>query len=1123
MPLFRTNESHQNLSRERSGRLSHSTNSLAATTPVSVKRSGKAESPTPVLLLIVVLASLATMLWYRAFLDKYSRGLNASVVAHLNKLYPNAIVQIGRVAADGPGKIIVNNIRIATTAAGAKRPVVAIHRAVLHGDLDVANWIQNTTCTTQVDLHGVRVDVWPVSAELWSVQTLQLKSNPNTRPPAINIHDATVRLFSDATPAANVIAVHDISGSVVPVAGAGIQQSPLSISLNCRSTGLLKELKLNGIIDVAQRTWTTSGSMESFHFSPKLLDSLPPQLSQTMSQLSGLECLASCSFVVSGGKPLQQGEESKDSVSGDAETLVGEQSSVNFEVQGRITGGRLRDPRLPYPLEELNADFFCKNQMLQLRTMRASSGDAELELNCDIMGFGRDVPMVIHAKAKNLEMDSRLRESLPINLQEQWDRLQLSGRVSGEIQLTFDGVVWTPTASLFCEDVDIRPWLFPYPLTEVSGTLRYQHGTISSERLVGSAGGQPISGSFSLSKAGSEWYGWLDAQSSGAIAVDEPLLAALSQQGKPTTGVERFVRSLKPGGTVQLARAHFERASVDDPIWHRMIEINVLGGSIKYDLFPYPIHEIQGRIAGQDSNWWLHRFTGRKGSGTIICSGNWSSSPDGEVPFDLRFEATAVQIEQELQRALTQDVQSVWEELQPSGSIDRVAVQLSKRPSEPMTTRVAIEERSDSNQSTGRSLQIQPKNFQVWLSDIDCNIEYEPGRVLIHNASAVNGDTRLSIRGECQPQLDGRWLADIQWQPRTRLIVDGQLLRALPKTMRDSLVKIDFRGPLGILGRSQVLTSNEPGRPFQSAWDCQLDIENGQLGDGKVISGLRGTILARGTSDGTNLRASGTVAMDALTVQGVPITRLRGPYLIEENMLYFGSEIRTENSLDSEMTADALTGKLTLAGVGRLVDGKLILRAGLQSAELSGLLRDVGVERASTQAKCDAKLNISGIPWNTDTWAGDGDINLTDAKLFQLPFMIRLLGTASVNASDDSAFQTADIHFDIDGDKIPLQIKCEGEVLRLRGDGWVNLRRDVDLELYSYVGRRPIYSVVSPLLTESRFATFMMIEVEGTLDNPIMQRRPFPQIEATLQQIFPEVAQRNSVEGLVPDRLVPWR
>ncbi len=1065
------------------------------------------------LLLIVLLASLATMLWYRAFLGRYNQGLHNSVVENLKRLFPDSLLQIGTVSADGPDKIIVNNLRLASTLADPKRPIVTIHRVVLHGDLDIAHWVQKTTRVTHVDLHGVRIDVWRNSAGLWSIQTLQPHPLPNAPPPSIAFQDATLRLFSDASATANVLSLSDLQGLLEPLdANNGIatrseehaspvavsRKPPMAVQLSCRSTGLLKRLELTGLVDIDQQTWSADGSIEGLSFSPKLLDAMPAELSQYMLQLAGLECTASSRFRVA--RTVEQG--------------------VSFEVQGRISAGRLRDARLPYPLDKLSADFFCKNQILQLRSMRASSGDATLELNSDIMGFGRDVPMVIHAQAKNLEIDSRLREALPSKLREYWDRLQPAGRVDGDIRLSYDGHVWTPVASIHCEQVSIKPWLFPYPVSDIHGRIRYQEGTLSSERLDGLAGGQPVFSQFSLSQQNRQWIGRLSVQSEGGLAIDESLLAALTPDGKETSGVERFVRSLHPRGTIQVNQATFEKVAAESASWNRNIDIQVLSGSIKYDHFRYPIHEIQGRIVGQDDNWWLHQFQGRNDSGQILCSGHWSLSDDTEIPFDLRFQATVVPIEEELQRALPKEVQFVWDELQPSGSIDRVEVQLTKVLGQPLTTRVAIEERSETNQQAGRSLRLQPKNFPLWLSDIDCSIQYEPGRVLIHQASGINGDSRLAIQGECQPQADGRWLADIQWLPRTRLIVDGQLMRALPKAIRDSLVRIDFRGPVGVLGRSQVLFASETDATVNTAWDCQLDIENGQFGDGKVVGGLRGTLLAAGASDGATLQTRGTVEMDAINVYGVPLTRLRGPYAIANNILSFGSEVAgAPPGQDRQaMTADALTGQLTISGVGHLQDGKLILSAALHDAELSGLLRDVGVEKASTQARCQAKLDFSGIPWNTQTWNGEGEIHLTDARLFQLPFMMRLLGTASVNASDDSAFQTADITFNIDGDKIPLRIQCAGDLLRLRGDGWINTRRDIDLQMYTYIGRRPIYNMVSPLLSESRYATFMLIEVDGTLDNPNMQRRPFPQLEATLQQIFPEVAQRKKMDGLVP-----WR
>lgn len=1064
------------------------------------------------------------MLWYRALLGKYDQGLHNSVVEHVQALFPESIVQVGRVATDGEGRIVVNNLRLASTATNSKRPIVSIHRAVLHGDLDIADWVRKTTRVSRVELYGVRIDVWRNRAGVWSVQTLKPQPNPKNPTPTILFSDTTLRLFSDGTQQAQVVSLQDLHGKVEPVGAAqnlasrssasgndvaqdwpatSASKSPLALELSCRGTGLLKRLELTGQVDWERQTWAAGGSLSGFSFSPQLLASLPPELLPALSQLSGLECMASCRFQVSHvlGQPIA------------------------FEVQGELSSGRLRDPRLPYPLDKLSADFFCKNQILQLRSMRASSGEADLELSCDIMGFGRDVPMVIHASANNLEIDSSLRESLPSKLQTQWDRLQPSGRVSGNLQLTFDGREWTPIASIRCEQVSVNPWLFPYPLSDLEGLIHYQNGTLSTDHIRGVAGGQAITGQFSLSQTGSQWYGKLSGQTAGPIAIDETLLSALTAEGKPTSGLETFVRSLHPRGSVQLNLASFEKKSPDQPTWNRKIDINVLGGSVNYDHFRYPIYEIKGRIAGQDDNWWLHDLEGRNDSAVILCSGNWRSAGEGQVPFNLSFDATAVPIEEELQRALSQDVQMVWDELQPSGSIDQVNVRLSKRLGEKLTTSVAVIEKSESNQVAGRSLRIQPKSFPVWLTDIDCNIQYEPGRVLIHSASGVNENNRFSLNGACQPRPDGRWLADIKWLPNTRFMVDGQLLRALPRTIRNSLVRIDFRGPVAVLGSSQVLFGNQSNSRIETAWDCQLDVENGQLADGKAIGGLRGTVMTNGNSDGTNFNASGFVQLDALNVKGIPLTNLRGPYTIADNMVAFGSEAKlptlAQDSIapPTEMTADALTGKLSLAGVGHLNTGKFIFSAQLAGAELSGLLRDVGVERASTRARCDAKLNFSGVPWDAQAWRGDGEIHLNDARLFQLPFMMRLLGTAAVNPDDDSAFQTADIHFEIDGDKIQLQqVSCEGDVLRLRGEGWANLRREINLELYSYVGRRPIYNVVSPLLSESRYATFMLIEVGGTLDNPTMQRRPFPQIEYTLQQIFPEVAQ-----GAGAKSLLPWR
>jgi hypothetical protein len=240
--------------------------------------------------------------------------------------------------------------------------------------------------------------------------------------------------------------------------------------------------------------------------------------------------------------------------------------------------------------------------------------------------------MVIHAKATNLELDSRLYESLPDSLQKQWDRLQPSGHVSGTIQLSFDGAHWTPIASIQCESVALKPWLFPYPLSDVQGLVYYQNGTFSSERLIGLAGGQPVESSFSLSRSGTEWYGKLSGLSQGPIAIDEQLISALTPRDQDASGVEKFVRSLHPSGSVEVTRVNFERSSPQDPTWHRTIDANVYDARITYDYFKYQILDIRGRVAPARTTIGGYKaLRGVTTAAEFCAQGNWQSVSQGDI------------------------------------------------------------------------------------------------------------------------------------------------------------------------------------------------------------------------------------------------------------------------------------------------------------------------------------------------------------------------------------------------------------------------------------------------------------------------------------------------------------
>ncbi len=1044
------------------------------------------KSDTPTTLLIIFLACLATLLCYKLALKKYGSGLRGTVVAELQTLLPDTQVFVGSVSSLDPNTIELANVKIATR--GQRKPVFTAERIVLRGELDIADWAQQTTRVREVHLHGARLSLWwEQEAARWSAEILKPRKKAGSPPPPdVVIHSSTVQLFADESHQNSPLVVHNIEGSVRSTNQENCQHTLL---LTGESSGLLNRVQIAGSLCSDSHAWKIGGLVERLNFGKSLLDQLPPEIASKVStQLAGLDCILHATF----------------------EAYSTETGVPAFTVDGSIESGRLRDSRLPYPLEEANGQFHCDNNIFTITDLNAHSGAAALSLNANIFGFGASSPIEIRARASNLELDGRLYASLPQKLQGAWDKLRPSGRVSGKIVLSFDGAKWKPSCTMQCDGVSLQPWLFPYPLRDIYGPVQYADGTASSIGLRGTAGGQPVKASFSLTKQGEEWFGRLEGNALAPVVIDEQLISALTPRNTIKSSAELFVRSLEPAGAIELKSFSFSRASPTAPRWDRVLDAHVYDARIRYTNFAYPIYDIRGRIFARNDNWQLSKFEGRNDSGRILCSGSWNSGHPN-TPMDIRFDAFSLPLGEALFAALPRETQDVWRELRPQGSIDQVYMSLRRNETSPeLLTEVVIHEQADDNIASGRSLRLHPKSFPYRLHDAECHVRYTPGLVEIYRAAGQNRSSSIALAGNCTPQADGRWEASVKWLPATNLMVDPELLSALPEAIRNSLLKIDFSGPISVLGTSRIKFPNADFPNPISAWDCQLDVEDAMLASGKTVSNMRGTIYMRGSSDGHHVRGSGRVEMDSLKILDVPVSSLQGPFLVLNNTLYFGNQVQqnfpaAEPPVNSQMKARALAGELLLEGTGQLDSGKFEISSRLQDAELSSLLQDVGVNRASTQAKCNATIKFSGVPWTPQTWLGGGNIQLTDAQLFQLPFMMRLLRVASVNAKDDSAFQRASIDFDISGDQIPLRIACDGDLVRLKGDGKTTLRRDIELTLHMSVGRRiPLSSVLSPIVPESQLATLMTIEVDGTLDNFEMHRRQFPQL-ASIQELFPEL------------------
>ena len=84
------------------------------------------------------------------------------------------------------------------------------------------------------------------------------------------------------------------------------------------------------------------------------------------------------------------------------------------------------------------------------------------------------------------------------------------------------------------------------------------------------------------------------------------------------------------------------------------------------------------RLERVNDDWRFYDVTGRNDSAHVTCEGRWDDGIDGGRLI-LQFLGTDVPLEDELRQALPANVQGVWTQLQPRGSLDQLAATLTYR------------------------------------------------------------------------------------------------------------------------------------------------------------------------------------------------------------------------------------------------------------------------------------------------------------------------------------------------------------------------------------------------------------------------------------------------------------
>jgi hypothetical protein len=870
----------------------------------------------------------------------------------------------------------------------------------------------------------------------------------------------------------------------------------------------LGQVQVSGMVDPHRPEWSLGGSVEGLDVSPELCEALPVELGSRLACLGSLRGQGKLDFQAS--------------YDPDAE------SPYQFQVAGKLTQARLDDPRLPYWLTDIRADFACDNRGWEIRDLFARSGQSELQLSCRREGWGGKSPLQLKARLRDLDLDPKYVDLLPEALQKQWYRYLPSGRIHADVDLSSDGDNWYPDVTIQCLSVAFSYEKFPYRLEDSRGTIELSNDVLRAH-LTGYTGSQPIRLDAEVHRPFSGSYGWLKARGDN-IPLDEKLMAALP---KPTRTV---VRSLEPQGTFNFS-GQLWRDQPAEPV-HRHLVAELNRCSMRYERFPYPIGNVRGTLEMLDDQWTFRDLTGTNDTGQLTCEGSLVPTAQGNR-LSLRLTGTNVPLEEELRGALSPAVGRAWNDFKLQGRVDLEEARIDFVPGQDrFDVELRIRPRSE-------YASISPVYFPFRLEKLRGLLWYRNGEVTLEEFYGEHGNARVSASGKGTFQPDGSWRLEFDGLRADRLRMDREFVQALPERLKKAVAELNPDGPFYLGGALTLARGGQPDDPITSAWDLEIGFDRASIDFGVRLENMYGTLRLVGGHDGQHLAARGQLNVESVSYKDFQLTRVTGPVWIDDRQVLFGSWVdrptpwRQVANLPHATAAGSGSGRLSPAPraiSGQLFGGTVVadgwvalgatprfgLDATLSHGDLARLAQEVLPGRQDLQGDILASVELRGTGRSLNLLSGRGKIQTRRANVYELPLMAALVKLVRVRKPDKSAFGNSDIDFRIEGTHIYLdRITFSGDPINLAGNGEMSFQGDIRLTLHTMVGRPdPAFPVVQQILGGAS-QQILLVHVGGTLQNPETSKQALPGLNQALQQLQGEAAGTNGPSDLLAP-LRPW-
>jgi hypothetical protein len=1034
---------------------------------------------------IAVVALVAAALARFMHMDNEIR---ARVEAKLAAGYPQFKVTVREARlVEGQG-IEVRGVSIADPhAVGPTAELVYIDEMLLTCGTDIADLARGEPSFSQVALRRARIRATRRLDGKWSTSGLLPLPKLGSATPPTEINGATIELYDPTRTPASVFAVRNVELSLKPDPQVNGKQT-LEGSLTADG---INHATFSGSIFAATNQLELTGAAETIAIAPELLAKLPSDIPQPPAPLHTLRADARLGFRVQ-YQPRAA-------------------SPLTFVIDGAIINGQVTDPRWPYPITDVRAQWHATNAGFTINEVSAHCATSAVTGSIVGIGYGPSSQMTVDLDAKHVRLEQKFAASLPEPLQQSWYKFLPEGDVDGHARLVCEAGRWTPDITVNCRNVSFSYYKFPYRLDNAKGVL-HRNGNTLDLRMTAMARSQPIHITGKYQNPGPQFTGWTEVDGDD-IPIDDKLMTALPDKCR------EVVRSLRPQGSVNV----FARIGRDDPNANPSKQMLLAFNRcvVNYTKFPYPLTDIRGKVQLLNDEWTFHDLVGMNDTGLITCRGSLGPVEQGTA-LDLHFTGERIPLEEELRLALPPNVQRLWRSLEPRGEVNLSTDVTYLSAQRKMSVTLVAEPR-------GTTTSIEPQAFPYRMEKLRGTLRYRDGHAELEKIEAEHGRTTLATDCQCDFLSDGSWSLQLKNFAVDRLQAEHDLMSALPGALKRGVSQLRPVGPINLRGNVVFSRPGEPDAPLDTRWDCVADLLQTNLDCGIKLANLFGSVRLMGSSRGERFTSRGEFSLDSLTYNDFQFTEVTGPMWIDNERVLFGG---WTPSAGAAAPPRRLAGKLckgTIAGDAQVVFAnapRYALQASLSEADLQQVVSEHLSSKQRVQGRLMANVELQGVGRGTHTMMGKGNLRLHDADIYQLPLMVSMLKILSIKPPNATAFTKSDIDFRIQGEHLLFdRINFNGDAVSLLGKGQMSFDRQLDLTFHAMVGRDDSNFQVPILRSVIGEASqqIMQIRVEGSCEDPITRSEAFPGVNQALQALQAEFQGQSQQPPVNREAILPKR